>query len=139
MIISNIRWQERFSSYKKALTQLTIAVQLSSERELSQLEKQGLIHTFKVTHELAWKVMRDFLLKQENLEIRGSRDAVRESFKVGLIEDHDPWIAMIENRKLISHSYNEEISDRIYTNIANHFIVPLQEFKTKIQLLIDQK
>ena len=55
---ADIRWHQRFSNYEKALTQLQDAVALSEQRELSPLEKQGLIQAFKYTHELAWKVLK---------------------------------------------------------------------------------
>lgn len=53
----DIRWIQRFSNYKKALSQLKEAVDLLSIRELSRLEKQGLIQAFEYTHELAWKTL----------------------------------------------------------------------------------
>jgi len=55
----DIRWQQRFSNYKKALQQLGDAVALSDKRELSDLEKQGLIQVFEFTHELAWTTLID--------------------------------------------------------------------------------
>ena len=42
----DIRWQQRFASYQKALQQLQSTVDLSQQRELSPLEKQGVIQTF---------------------------------------------------------------------------------------------
>ena len=60
MTDSGIRWIQRFHNFQIALTQLNDAVLLSKERELSLLEKQGLIQAFEYTHELAWKVMKDF-------------------------------------------------------------------------------
>lgn len=56
----DIRWKQRFSNYINAFEQLQEAVELSRERELSMLEKQGLIQAFEYTHELAWNVMKDF-------------------------------------------------------------------------------
>ncbi len=49
----DVRWKQRFSSYKKALNVLNNAVKLSKERELSELEQQGLIQSFEFTHELS--------------------------------------------------------------------------------------
>ena len=59
-----IRWIQRFNNFKLAFTQLNDAVLLNKERELSLLEKQGLIQAFKYTHELAWNVMKDFFEHQ---------------------------------------------------------------------------
>ena len=48
----HIRWEQRLANYAKALRQLTAAVKLFTTRGLSDLEKQGLIQAFEVTHEL---------------------------------------------------------------------------------------
>ena len=50
--MNDIRWIQRFDNYKKALLQLKNAVELSSQRDLSMLEKQGLIQSFEYVHEL---------------------------------------------------------------------------------------
>ena len=46
MSTQDIRWQQRFNNFNAALTQLTDAVNLAQERDLSLLEQQGLIHAF---------------------------------------------------------------------------------------------
>lgn len=117
----DIRWEQRFENYKKALAKLGEAVELDAERALSELERQGTIQAFEYTHELAWKVMQDFFIYQGNSEIRGSRDATRQAFSADLITDGDYWMEMIKNRNLTSHTYNEEISEEIYKNIVSKF------------------
>lgn len=37
----DIRWIQRFSNYRKALARLREAIELSEERELTDLEQQG--------------------------------------------------------------------------------------------------
>jgi len=133
----DIRWEQRFENYKKALKKLGEAVKLDAERPLSELERQGIIQAFEYTHELAWKVMQDFFVYQGNTEIRGSRDATRQAFSADLISDGDNWMEMIKNRNLTSHTYNEEISDEIYTNIIDRFyplFVKFQETMERIKL-----
>jgi len=63
----DIRWQQRLQNYRKALSQLALAVTLSQQRPLSNLEKQGLIQGFEFTHELAWNVLKDYFVYQGNL------------------------------------------------------------------------
>ena len=62
----DIRWQQRFSNYRRALARLEEAVALQATRPLSNLEQQGLIQAFEFTHELAWNVMKDYFLYQGN-------------------------------------------------------------------------
>lgn len=97
----DIRWQQRFHHFKKALSQLTKFVQ---KGKLNELEEQGLIQAFEYTHELAWKVQRDFLAAQGVTEMFGSKNVAREAFKTGLIEDGEVWLQMIESRNLTSHT-----------------------------------
>lgn len=119
----DIRWVQRFNNYKKALGQLEAAVLLSHERELSLLEKQGLIQAFEFTHELAWNMLKDYLEYQGNQDIRGSRDAIREAFKVGLITDGEMWMETIKARNITSHAYDEELVQSAFETIANDYIM----------------
>jgi nucleotidyltransferase substrate binding protein (TIGR01987 family) len=86
----DIRWKQRLHNFSKALSQLEQAVELTKTKELSDLEKQGLIQAFEFTHELAWNVMKDYFDYQGAAElITGSRDATREAFQKGLIINGD--------------------------------------------------
>ncbi|CDH43622.1 nucleotidyltransferase substrate binding protein [Candidatus Contendibacter odensensis] len=106
----DIRWKQRFDNFNRALHQLTLAVELSRQRPLSDLEKQGVIQAFEFVHELAWNVLKDFLEYEGIQGIVGSRSTVREAFKRGLVEDGAIWMDMIEKRNLSSHTYNLEIA-----------------------------
>ena len=117
----DIRWKQRFDNYQRALHQLTLAVELSRQRPLSDLEKQGIIQGFEFVHELAWNVLKDFLEYEGIQGIVGSRGAVREAFKRGLIEDGETWMDMIEKRNLSSHTYNLEIALTLVNAIINAY------------------
>ncbi len=135
--MKDIRWTQRFDNYGKALVQLTDAVQLAGERKLSRLEEQGLIQAFEYTHELAWNTLKDFLNEKGNSEIYGSKDATREAFRYGLIQDGEIWMDMIKSRNNTSHTYNEETADRIVKAILLDYhieYVKLQQKFAEIQL-----
>ena len=80
------RWIQRATSFGKAFSRLKAAVELAAQRELSELEQQGVIHVFEYTHELAWKNLKDFLEFQGVQNLYGSRDTTREAFNRGLDE-----------------------------------------------------
>ena len=44
----DIRWQQRFTNYKKALLQLQSAADLSKQRPLSNLRKAGCNSSFRI-------------------------------------------------------------------------------------------
>lgn len=131
-----IRWIQRFDNYSKALLQLNNATELANERELSELEKQGLIQAFEFTHELAWNTLKDFLIDLGNKDIYGSKDATREAFNQGLIANGEIWMDMIRSRNKTSHTYNEETASDIINAVVNDYFI---EFNLLHQKLSDLK
>lgn len=133
-----MRWQQRFNNYKKALTQLGMAVELSKQRPLSDLEKQGVIQAFEFTHELAWNVMKDYFAYQGNPNITGSRDAIRESFNKGLIIDGEGWMEMIKSRNQSSHTYNQSLAHELVEKIITHYFTLFNAYLLRMQAVADE-
>jgi nucleotidyltransferase substrate binding protein (TIGR01987 family) len=133
----DIRWQQRFQNFQKALQQLSKAVDLSQQRDLSELEKQGLIQAFEFTHELAWNVMRDYFAYQGNTSIMGSRDAVREAFQKSLVTDGEGWMEMIQSRNQTSHTYNQAVADEIVGKVITLYHDLFLAFEKRMQGLKD--
>jgi len=131
----DIRWKQRLENYKKALSQLQNAVALGQKRPFSELEEQGLIQAFEITHELAWNVMKDYFYYQGNNTITGSRDATREAFHVGLVENGDVWMEMIQSRNKTSHTYNNEIAEEIVSKISALYFPLFMAFQNKMEQL----
>ena len=110
--------------------------QLSRSRELTKLEKQGLIQSFEYTHELAWNTLKDFFVDQGNTKIAGSKDATREAFQAGMIKDGIQWMDMITSRNQSSHTYNKETADLIVNKILSSYF---DLFKELLQELDSRK
>jgi nucleotidyltransferase substrate binding protein (TIGR01987 family) len=117
----DVRWKQRFQNYQKALSVLKMAVELSGVRELTELERQGLIQGFEFTFELAWNVIKDYLEQQGITGIIGSKGAVRGAFNAGLIADGQGWLDMIDARNLSTHSYSEGTAARLAEEIVNNY------------------
>ena len=124
----DIRWLQRLANYGKALEQLGNAVATRQQRTLSDLEKQGLIQAFEFTHELAWNVMKDYFAYQGNPGITGSRDAAREAFQKGLVEDGEGWMEMIRSRNQTSHTYQQKVADEIAGYIVTRYFPLFEQF-----------
>lgn len=134
----DIRWRQRFANYKKAVVQLQEAVELSRQRALSNLEKQGVIQAFEFTHELAWNLLKDYLQDQGNQNIRGSKDATREAFKVALIGDGEQWMAMIQSRNLSSHTYNEHTANQLVEAIVHQYFPCFAELQAEMETVMEK-
>ncbi len=126
MNVKDVRWLQRLSNFSKALAQLDEAMELMQLRQLSRLEKQGVIQAFEYSYELAWNTLRDFLLWQGIEGIIGSRDTIREAFSQGLIEEGQGWMNMLADRNRTSHTYNEETAEAILSNISQQHHILLK-------------
>ncbi len=131
--MQDVRWIQRFNNYKKALKQLGNAVDLMSERELSILEKQGVVQCFEYTHELAWKTLKDFLESKGNLDIYGSRDATKKAFALGLINDGEVWMHMIKSRNLTTHTYDEKTADEVIGIVKDSYFNLFLKLKSRME------
>ncbi|OYX81918.1 MAG: nucleotidyltransferase [Flavobacteriales bacterium 32-34-25] len=139
----DIRWEQRFSNYTKAVDKLSQSVkyiqenfnaEASLEDEiLDEMIKEGIIQRFEYTHELAWNVMKDYAEYQGNSNIGGSRDASREAFQLKLITNGHLWMDMITIRNKTSHTYNEETANEIYNKILKEYYPAFIEFKDTME------
>ena len=121
----DMRWEQRFKNYQKALRQLE---RFLKETDLNDMEEQGLIQAFEYTYELAWNTIKDYLIYQGITDVIGSRDAFRIAYNRGLILEGSIWMSMIESRIKSSHTYNEEVAKEILKEIREKY------FKLFIQL-----
>ena len=126
----DIRWKQRFGNYLKPLGQLQKFI---AKGNLNELEEQGLIQAFEFTHELAWNVMKDYFEYQGNTTITASRDATREAFQKGLIQDGAQWMEMIKSRNQSTHTYNESTANDIRDRILNYYYDLFVSFKKKMK------
>lgn len=129
----DIRWIQRFNNYKKALASLQEAAELAAQRELSKLEKQGVIQAFEFTHELAWKTLKDFLEYRGQQGIYGPRDATRLAFKLDLIQEGDVWMTMIEYRNKTVHTYDEQEIEVIYQAVLTQDVPAFEALAVRLE------
>lgn len=146
MATKDIRWQQRFSNYKKALNKLSSAVktvedQLDYMNDTENLDDddelllEGLIQRFEYTQELAWNVMKDYAIYQGYSDIAGSRDAIRKAFAMEIIDDKS-WMNTIEDRNRTSHLYNQAIVHEIIDTIIEVYHPLFCAFEQKMSEII---
>jgi len=135
MVDPDVRWLQRLENYGKALAALTRAVAMARQRQLSELEEQGLIQAFEFTHELSWLLLKDYLADQGVSGISGSRDAVLEAVVRGLLPagTETTWMAMIRSRNLTSHTYNPELAREIAGLIERDYAPALEALQLELQ------
>ena len=123
----DIRWKQRYDNFQKAFLELEEAVLLSQKRSLSKLENQGLIQGFEYTHELAWNMIKDYLEEQGIFGLLGSKNTIREAFKLGLLKEGEIWMDMIQSRNQTSHTYNTTLAEQVVSDIIHKYFYQFKE------------
>jgi nucleotidyltransferase substrate binding protein (TIGR01987 family) len=114
----DIRWQQRFENFDRALSLLKDALSRGPSA-LNQLEKEGAVQRFEYTLELAWKTVKDYL-EQSGVVLSAvtPRQVIKDAFAARILDDGQTWIDMIDHRNLLSHTYDaakfEEAVDAIH-------------------------
>ena len=130
----DVRWIQRFHNYRKALARLSDAIRLSQERELSDLEQQGLIQAFEFTFDMGQKTLQDYITE---LGYAGERDKpipiIVDAASRGLI-DEQAWRRMYQSRNKTSHTYDEAIADDVADKIINTYHDLFIQLETRLQL-----
>jgi len=105
---SDIRWKQRFENFERAFGLLREAF-AQSPAEMSDLEKEGAIQRFEYTFELAWKTLKDYLIYSGVVfDQITPRSVIKQAFAAKIIQDGQTWIDMLDQRNLMSHTYDDE-------------------------------
>ncbi len=82
-------------------------------QERNEYVRDSAIQRFEFTFELMWKTLKAHL-EGQGVIVYSPRESIKGAYQIGLIEEDATWLQMIELRNLTTHTYNEEIADRIY-------------------------
>ncbi len=117
------RWIYRFDNYKRAFGLLREAIETMEIRELSQLEKEGIIQRFEYTWELAWKVIKDYLEHEGvTLDKITPASVIRAAFDAKIITDGERWMQALDARNKMSHVYNMKKFEETIHDIQKDYL-----------------
>lgn len=115
------RWNEKLNDFGKVLLRLNESIDESKSNPLSSTLKDGVIQRFEFCYEICWKLIKYYLENEGIQEAKSPKSTFREAFKIGIIEDGEKWIDMLNDRNLTSHVYDEEVAIDIYGKILSTY------------------
>lgn len=123
----DIRWIQRFSNYKKAFTLLREIVEERDLNTLSNLEKEGVVKRFELSLELAWKTLKDKMQDDGIVFDKvAPKPVLKQAYQSQYIKDIDVWLNMINDRNLMSHTYNFDDFNKIIATIKDEYYQALK-------------
>jgi nucleotidyltransferase substrate binding protein (TIGR01987 family) len=127
--------ENKYTAFDTALARLKEAIDLYQQQENTVL-LDGTIQRFEFCVELGWKLLKEYLEYEKLGEFNSPRSTIKECFSIGLIENAEQWLDMLDDRNLTSHTYDEEIAKEIYRNIITKYYDILVDTKNKVKSVI---
>lgn len=115
------KFQEKYAHLTAAVTRLREALADYKRTPLDSI-RDGTIQRFEFCTELAWKTMREYLLDQGYTEINSPKAVIRQAYAFGMIEDEQAWVALLNDRNMTSHVYDEQTAQDIFSRIENTYL-----------------
>lgn len=118
-----VRWKQRFENLLKAHAQLNKGVAIAMPTDI---EQQGIIQSFEFTFELSWKTMKDYL-ESKGVNALFPRDVIKEAFQSGIVGDGEVWLEMLDQRNVLTHTYDQKLADAAVDLIRSRFTPAIHE------------
>ena len=120
------RWKQRFQNFDRAVVLLREPF-ARGVKQLSLLEKEGVVQRFEFTLELAWKTLKDYL-EHAGVVIAPltPRNVIKEAFAAKILPDAQVWIDMLDHRNLLSHTYDEKAFNAAVDALANRYLAAIE-------------
>ena len=118
----DVRWKQRFNNYQSAIKLFNELKTLDLDT-LSLLEKEGVIQRFEYTLELGWKTLKD-KMEFDGLLISqvSPKMVMKKAYYYQYIDNIDLWLAMINDRNILSHTYNEKVVEQVIPVIKEQYL-----------------
>lgn len=112
------KYINRYHTFCKSLKNLEKS-RLADPRADFVLE--GTVLNFNLTFDIAWKVMKDILVKKLGIldfAVGSPRETLQQAF-VNKIIDDDQWMQMLRVRNQLAHDYDGSFASEKFQDIIN--------------------
>ena len=115
------RLKERLAVAERAMKTLEELAALPASARTA-IQRDAMIQRFEYTQEAVWKTAQRFLLVIEGVDRESPKSVVRASAEVELLtkEQAREALAMVDDRNLSVHTYNEELAVALSSRIPGH-------------------
>lgn len=128
----DIRWKQRFENLQSTYKLLQEAIAANQQTPNNSLMQMALIKSFEMTFELSWKTMKDFL-QYNGIDVKLPREIIKQAFTNDIIIDGQLWIDMLEDRNLMTHTYDEERAQSAILHICESYMTALTQLQDYLQ------
>ncbi len=133
------KFENKYQNMCKAILKLQELIEQSQleqdDKFMQEVFRDSLIQRFEFCYEITWKTLREYLVYEGFAEDNSPRSVFKTAYQNNVINNQEVWLAMIRDRNVASHEYNEsyieEVADRIKSSYAAEFTNLIKYLATK--------
>ncbi|MBQ8075405.1 MAG: nucleotidyltransferase substrate binding protein [Oscillospiraceae bacterium] len=101
----------------------------------SEIYRMGVIGQFNLTFELAWKALQEVMRQHAvgGAETGSPNEILKLAYKVGFLSDSTVWLAMLRQRNISVHIYDEDKIEEMILMIRDSFIPAFSVLEKTLQ------
>ena len=96
---------------------------------------EGTVLNFNLTFDIAWKVMKDILVKQMEIldfAIGSPRETLQQAFTNKII-DNDQWMRMLRVRNQLAHDYDGSFATETFQDIIAVYLPLFEQLRERVK------
>ncbi len=129
-----VKTENKLENFSTANKRLHEAITAYKNNKSNELYRDALIQRFEFTFELAWKTTDEVLTEQGiTAHFHTPKSVFKTAFGGGFIKDESVWLNILDDRNLMSHTYNLELSVRIANDICNRYGKAIDELLKQLK------
>ena len=117
---------KQISDLSQGLLRLEEAVALDS----NLIVQDATIQRFEFCFEMSWKLLQT-MVHDMGIVAYGPKNVIREAANASLLDSAEDWLHFAEMRNLASHTYNQEIAEKVYA-AATEFVPMVKKLLEQI-------
>ena len=124
--MQDIRWKQRYSSYREMLNVLDRNLQYEVSESTEEIVHMALAKNLEFCFELMWKLLKDYLQHNDvEIGLISPKNVLKTAANSGLLEqmdvDGDVLMHIHETRNKLVHTYNQEKMQDILKGLKETF------------------
>jgi nucleotidyltransferase substrate binding protein (TIGR01987 family) len=111
------RFLQRVQNFNRSLKLLDGALAIPGP---SETERLGIIKSYEMCFELAWKAIKDYL-ESQGLDPKFPRETIKYAIQTGILVDEDAWMRALTDRNIMVHTYDEKAAMAVEKTIRESY------------------
>lgn len=124
---------KKYENFCKAFANLKSCLEIAQPYSIA--EQTGITGLFAICFEQSWKLMKEILEYHGYFtqRIGSPKMIIKSAYQCGMVNNEKSWIAILETRNTLAHTYDEGKAIAAIEKILSEYIPAFEELQQNIE------